>query len=164
MGIAEDKLAILELHGGYSFAADERLEASEYADVFTEDGAFHGRVGEPDEVRIEGRDALLRFAAGLPSARSPAVSGDAAGRQSRHHQSSPVFLEIGPEHAVTRTYLMATGVAGGGAPAIALTSIYEDHLVKTPDGWRIKLRRAIPDVKGNLFGARRDVDANERND
>jgi uncharacterized protein (TIGR02246 family) len=137
---ADDRLAILELHGRYSFAADTR-DPEAYAAVFTDDGAFVGRVGQPDETRIEGREKLLAFA------RRSAAQPD---RHGRHHQSSPVFVELEADRAVTRTYLMWTGSADGEPPMIGLTSIYEDHLVKTAGGWRIAARLAIPDVKGVL--------------
>ena len=132
---------ILELHGRYSFAADEG-DPDDYAAVFTEDGAFVGRVGQPDEIRVAGRDALRKFATRARANREI--------RRTRHHQSSPVFIELDETTALTRTYLMVTVVEGGQPPALGLTSIYEDRLVKTEEGWRIKERRALPDVKGRL--------------
>lgn len=141
VGDAADRLEILDLLARYSFGADG-ADPADYAAVFTEDGAFHGRGGQPDEVRYEGRAALAKFAT-----RAIAGRGD---RQGRHHQSSTTFVEIGPDRAVTRSYLMTTAVRGESAPALGLTSIYEDHLVRTDDGWRIALRRALPDVTGTL--------------
>ena len=141
MGSADDKVEILDLLGRYSFAADEGTP-EDYADVFTPDGAFVGRVGQPDEVRIEGRDALIRFATGAAKRKA---SGVAAG--TRHHHASPTILELTATTAHVRSYLLVT-VAG----ANGLTSIYDDRLVKTADGWRIAERRALPDVKGVLRG------------
>jgi hypothetical protein len=60
MGIADDKLDILDLIGRYSHGADGH-EPNAYADVFTEDGIFQGRSGQPDESTIRGRNAILAF-------------------------------------------------------------------------------------------------------
>jgi hypothetical protein len=141
VGSADDAVEILDLLGRYSFAADEGTP-EDYADVFTDDGAFVGRVGQPDEIRVAGRDALIRFATGAAKRKA---SG--AGLGTRHHHASPTILELTDTTAHVRSYLMVT-VAG----ANGLTSIYDDRLVKTPDGWRIAERRALPDVKGRLRG------------
>ena len=45
---------------------------------------------------------------------------------------------------------MATGVTEGRKPQVGLTTIYEDEIVRTPKGWKIKYRKLIPDVKGVL--------------
>jgi hypothetical protein len=142
VGSADDAVEILDLLGRYSFAADEGTP-EDYAGVFTDDGAFVGRVGQPDEIRIEGREALLRFAG---AAAKRKASGAAAG--TRHHHASPTIVELTATTAHVRSYLLVT-LAGTD---VGLTSIYDDRLVKTPDGWRIAERRALPDVKGRLRG------------
>ena len=136
-----DMLAVLEVIARYSHAADGD-DPDAYAAVFTVDGAFVGRVGQPDEIRVEGREKLARFAG-----RAIANRG---GRRNRHHQASTTIVSLGDDTAETRSYLMVTTVAGGHAPVPVLTSIYEDHLVRTADGWRIRERRALPDVTGTL--------------
>jgi hypothetical protein len=138
---ADDMVAITDLLGRYSFGADG-VEPSAYAEVFTEDGAFVGRVGQPDEVRIVGREALERFSA--------RAIGSRGGRLGRHHQSSTTFVSLTEDTAITRSYLLVTAVIGAAAPRAILTSTYEDHLVRTPAGWRIHERRALPDVTGVL--------------
>lgn len=137
----DDWLAILDLLGRYSHAADGD-DPDAYAAVFTEDGAFVGRVGQPDEIRVEGRERLTRFAQRAIASRG--------GRRNRHHQASTTVVSLDDDTAVTRTYLMVTTVAAGREPQAVLTSIYEDHLVRTGDGWRIRERRAVPDVTGTL--------------
>ena len=141
MGSAEDKLDILEIIGRYSFGADE-FGPEAYAGVFTVEGVFQGRSGQPDEITIRGRNQLLAFARG--------VFERMGKRQNRHHQSSTYFLELVSDRAKTRTYLLTTTVSEGGNPQVGLTSIYEDHFVRTAEGWRIQSRKVFPDVKGTL--------------
>ncbi|MDP2918962.1 MAG: nuclear transport factor 2 family protein [Dehalococcoidia bacterium] len=141
MGVVEDKLEILELIGKYSFGADtDGPEA--YANVFTEDGIFHGRAGQPDEIIVRGHNQLLAFAARAYQGRGT--------RQGRHHQSTTMFTELTRDLARTLTYLITTNVSEGSLPLVGLTSVYEDEIVRTPEGWRIKYRKIHPDVKGIL--------------
>lgn len=141
MSWIEDRLEILNLIASYSHAADG-LEAEAYADCFTDDGVFHGRVGMPDESKIEGREALLRFHRGAVARR-----GDV---QNRHIQTNTMVVEQSAAAALVRTYLLVMVARGDKPPEPGLTSIYEDELVKTAKGWRIRVRRAIPDRKGVL--------------
>ena len=147
MGRVEDKLEILDLIGRYSHAADG-VNPEAYADVFTEDGVFHGRAGQPDELILRGRDKLLAF-------HRRAIEQRGA-RQTRHHQSTTIFLEASDNRAITRTYLLTTTTAQGVWPQVGLTSIYEDKMVKTPEGWRIRYRKIYPDVQGTLQEIRKD--------
>ena len=141
MSITEDKLEILETISRYSHGADG-IVAEDYAGVFTEDGIFKGRTGQPDEIILKGHRQIKAF-------HNAAVAGRGS-RRNRHHQSTTIFLELAGNRAVTRTYLLTTTVMEGRSPMAGLTSIYEDELVKTPDGWRIKYRQILPDVKGVL--------------
>jgi hypothetical protein len=147
MGRVADKLEILDLIGRYSHAADGSSPEA-YADVFTEDGVFHGRAGQPDELILRGRDKLLAFHRRAMQQRGT--------RQTRHHQSTTIFLEIGDDRAITRTYLLTTTAAQGVLPQMGLTSIYEDEMLKTAEGWRIKYRKIYPDVKGILQEIRKN--------
>ena len=141
MGTAEDKLEILDLIGRYSHGADGN-EPTAYADVFTDDGVFQGRSGQPDEIIYRGRDEILAFVSGVHAQRG--------NRQSRHHQSTTIFLEMTADRAKTRTYLLTTAATEGFPPQVGLTSIYEDDIVRTDHGWRMKYRKIYPDVKGVL--------------
>src|SRR5438045_6682203 len=104
MGMADDRLDILDLIGRYSFAADEG-SGSDYPDVYTDTGAFHGRLGQPDEIRIEGREAMEKWYDSLLRRRP-------VDRQGRHHQSSTTFLEQTDDTAHTVTYLLVSAVVG----------------------------------------------------
>lgn len=152
MGAAEDKLEIMELLSRYSHAADGAFGTAEsWADVFAEDGTFHARAGQADEVIIRGRERLVAFATRVFLTRG----GRAAPRQNRHHQCTTVFQELTADRAHTRTYLMTTNVAEGAPPLVGLTSVYEDEIVRTGQGWRIQYRKIWPDVRGVLSDIRR---------
>lgn len=141
MSWVEDRLEILNLIAGYSHAADG-ADPEAYADCFTDDGVFHGRVGMPDESRIVGREALLKFHRGAVARR-----GDV---QNRHIQTNTQVVTQTAETALVRTYLLVMVSRGDQPPTPGLTSVYEDELLKTAQGWRIRVRRAIPDRKGVL--------------
>jgi hypothetical protein len=141
MNIAEDKLEIIEMISRYSYGTDS-TQAEGNSGIFTEDGSLKGRVGQPDERVLRGRAQIKAF-------HNAAVARRGSERH-RHHQSTTIFLEIGENMAVTRTYLMVTEVREGKPPSIGLTSIYEDEFVRTPEGWLIKSRQILPDVKGEL--------------
>lgn len=156
MTATDDRLEILEVLARYSFGADGS-RAEDYAGTFSDDGQFVGRVGQPDEVVVAGREALTRFASGAIRRR------EQSGVQTRHQQSSTYFLQLDDDSALTRTYLMTTSAAADGRPRVGLTSIYEDHLRRTDEGWRIDKRKAIPDVKGVLDELRRRPPSPEEN-
>jgi uncharacterized protein (TIGR02246 family) len=142
MSRSEDKLEILDLIGRYSHAADGD-DPEKYADVFTPDGIFHGRAGQPDEIIVNGREAIKRFMVAALARRKNS--------QTRHHQSTTIFLEISETRALTRTYLMTTTCLKDQPEIqVGLTSIYEDEMVTTSAGWRIRYRKIYPDVKGIL--------------
>ncbi len=140
MSWVQDRLEILDLLARYSHAADG-LEPQAYADCFTDDGVFHGRVGMPDEMKVEGRENILKWVAAVMRNRL---------RQTRHIQTNTIFDEQGPERAVTRTYLLVMSTEGANAPEPGLTSVYRDEVVKTAQGWRIRIRQALPDRQGVL--------------
>ncbi len=151
MRIAEDCAALIERHGRYSFAADLTVDPADYADLFTDDGAFIGLVNRGgSEDGIRGREAILNF------------SRRVKGREGRnetwfvhHNQASNVILALDGDTALTRTYLLATSVTGAAAPTVGVASEYEDQMVRTPDGWQIFERRAglLPTLSPEVFGA-----------
>src|SRR5262249_26211877 len=134
-------LEILDLLARYSHAADG-LDPVAYADCFTEDGTFHGRVGMADERKISGRENLIAWV-GRSMQNRGAV-------QNRHIQTTTTFGQMSETHAVTRTLRLVMRSEGENPPVPGLTSVYRDELVQTPQGWRIKLRQALPDRKGIL--------------
>jgi hypothetical protein len=112
-------------------------------------GLKHGDMvrnpkGGPVKKMHSGRDraALVKF-----STRAIAGRGEV---QNRHIQTNTMIHDQTETTAGARSYLLVMQTVGGGAPAPGLTSVYEDDLVKTAAGWRIKERRAVPDRKGVL--------------
>jgi len=149
--IADDLAALIERHGRYSFAADVTADPADYADLFTDDGAFIGLVGRGgSEEGLRGREAILDF-----SRRAKGREGKNVTWFTHHNQASNVILALDGDEALTRTYLLATRTAGADAPALGVASEYEDRMARTPDGWRIFERRAgrLPTLSPEVFGA-----------
>lgn len=138
MSWAEDRLEILQLIATYSHRADSS-DSALFAECFTDDGEFHVRVGLPDESRFKGRAEIEQF-----HARAVASRG---GAQTRHLQNNTLFLEQSENEARARTYLLVTRMQGENPPENMHTSVYEDTIVKTPQGWKFKLRRTLSDRK-----------------
>jgi hypothetical protein len=148
---AEDLAALIESHGRYSFAADVTPDPADYADLFVDDGAFIGLVNRGgSEGGIRGREAILSF-----SRRAKGREGKNVAWFGHHNQASNVIFALDGDTALTRTYLLATLVAGANAPTLGVASEYEDRMVRTPDGWRIFERRAglLPTLSPDVFGA-----------
>ena len=138
MSWVEDRLEILQLIATYSHTADAD-DSARFADCFTDDGEFHVRVGLPDESRFNGREEIEQF-----HARAVANRG---GAQTRHLQNNTLFLEQSDRSAKARTYLLVTRMQGESPPENMHTSVYEDTIVKTSQGWKFKLRRTLSDRK-----------------
>ena len=137
---AEDRLAILDQIGRYSYAVDA-FDDAEFAARFTDDGVFERRaIGSdgPYEV-IEGHAALrswiLEILETLPE-----------GVITRHHQRATVFDELSGEAARTRTMLLLTSIGPGDRhPRTVGSGVYRDEWRRTDEGWRIVRRVADMD-------------------
>ncbi len=137
MSVADDKLDILDLISRFSHTFDGG-DSSAFADVFSDTGIFTERIGGQDLVRGRGQKELKAFAQGEVEKRGT--------NQPRHHVRNTIFTEMTADRAVTRTYFLATNVAGAGKLAtVTGTGIYEDESVRTQKGWRISKRVAIHD-------------------
>ena len=132
----EDRLAILEVIASYSYSYDGQ-DADAYAELFTDDAVFEVYAGrEKPLVHNEGREAIREWARGLHEEMPE-------GYQSRHHQTSTVFEELGPDSARSRTMLLGTRrYPGESGPQVSGTGVYHDEWRKTPEGWRFA-RRAV---------------------
>lgn len=137
MVTGEDRLEIIELIGRFSHAFDGG-DVEAFARVFSENGIFNERIGGKDFVRGRGQSELREY-----------VQKEMAERgvnQPRHHVRNTVFFQVADNRVVTRTYMLATNVAGEGRlAAVTATGIYEDEIVRTPEGWRILKRNALYD-------------------
>jgi SnoaL-like domain len=123
---ADDYIEIQQLYARYAHALD-RGEGECFASTFVLDGEFTGGrgPGRGGEVRnpIKGKDAL--FAMGS--------------RGGLRHFNANLVITPTPEGANGSVYLLLFNARNIPA-TIVETAIYEDTLVKTPQGWRFKKR------------------------
>jgi len=120
---ADDLAEIHTLYAHYNLVLDGG-DSEAWADTFTEDGRFGNS---------EGRAALIAFADNFHS-RNP---------NTRHWNTN---IEITPtaDGAAGTCYLMLWNV-GTRPQSIVLTGVYQDALVRTPEGWRFKSRVVTSD-------------------
>jgi hypothetical protein len=122
----QDYNEIQQLYGNYSQALDKG-QAERFAATFTPDGEFtSGRpAGRANETRmpLKGTAALMRMGS---------VGGG------RHFTANLVITQT-PEGANGSCYLLLFNVRNVPA-TITETAIYQDTLVKTPQGWRFNKR------------------------
>lgn len=129
---AQDYLDIRALAAQYSYGLDTGADNGWlYANVFTEDGEFHGPPavagGKPFDAK--GRAQLRTFA----------VPGN--GPNYVRHFTSNHAIEAAPEGARGTLYLLVLDIANGSKPtSVNMGGHYEDVYVRTADGWRIKSR------------------------
>jgi hypothetical protein len=122
----QDVIEIHTLYANYAHALDKG-EGDRFAATFTPDGEFTaGRgPGRATEVRTprKGTEELKKMGSG------------GGGR----HFISNIVLTPTPEGANGSAYLLLYNVRTI-PPTFVETAIYEDYLVKTPQGWRFKKR------------------------
>jgi hypothetical protein len=143
---AMDYAEIQQLYARYAFAYDTAEENGEvYARTFTSDGAFNFPNGDPrgrcEPVSSGSKAAECKgFAALAKLARG---TGETKGRLTLSHVTTNIVIEPSAEGAKGKAYLSlpALGPEGGG---MRVAGLYEDTLVKTPDGWKFKLRMYTP--------------------
>ena len=127
---AEDYVEIYRLYYRYNWAADAR-DGKTWSNLFTPDGVFEVvSSGKKDE----GREALMQ---------APQKGLGTATATTALHFVTNVWVEPSPGGARGGAYLLNVAPGEPGKPStITSVAFYEDTLVKTPDGWRLKLRRA----------------------
>ena len=138
----DDRLAILEQIGRYSYAWDGR-DTDAYAALFTADGVFEVFAGgEQPVIHNAGRDAIHAWARAIHTGEDPGRRPRQPGEQSRHNQSSTVFAELGPDSRPDPhdAALDGAGSRRPGAPAPSTTGVYNDDWRRTPEGWRLARR------------------------
>jgi hypothetical protein len=123
---ADDYAEIQQLYARYAHALDKG-EGERFASTFVIDGEFTGGrgPGRGSEVRnpTKGEDALLRMGS----------------RGGLRHFNANLLITPTPEGASGSVYLLLFNARSIPA-TIVETAIYEDTLVKTPQGWRFKKR------------------------
>jgi len=140
VGAAEDKLAIAEQLAQYSYRWDSK-DADGFADLFTEAGImerWHSGALVPGS-RVEGRQAILEYA-------SESHQGRLADRQTRHHMSALVFVELSANAAITENMALITHqTAADRAPFISESGIYRNTWKKNSRGWKLAKRVLFAD-------------------
>ena len=66
----------------------------------------------------------------------------------RHLTANAVVRLAGDEARVKSNFLMVRESEAG--PLLAIAGTYEDHVVRTPDGWRFQAREIRNDIAGDL--------------
>ena len=115
---AQDMAEIQNLYARYNLMLDSG-DAEGWADTFVEDGRFGNS---------QGRAALIEFAENFHESNP----------QSRHWNTN-LHVTATSEGAEGTTYLMLYN-AGVRPPSVIASGIYEDVLVRTPQGWRFQSR------------------------
>lgn len=116
---AEDRDEITQLLYRYNHTIDSG-DVEAWADTFTPDGVF-----DQNGPMLAGREALRDFAL--------TVHGF------RHALVNPL-IDVAGDEATARSYLYAFR-----GTTVVVTAIYEDLIVRTPDGWRFAKRTCIVD-------------------
>ena len=122
----QDYAEIRELYSRFAWGIDTGADnGMAYARTFTPDGEF--RYGNNTFVGREKLAELIRSS----------TWGDGA----PHHFTTNILIEPSPEGARGRAYVLMIGSSEEpNQPPTIGTGTYEDILVKTSEGWRIKQR------------------------
>jgi SnoaL-like protein len=123
---ADDYIAIQQLYANYSHALDKG-EAERFAATFVDDGEFTGGrpAGRANETRtpLKGREGLANMGS----------------RGGGRHFTANLVITPTPGGAKGSCYLLLFNARNVPA-TITETAIYDDTLVKTPQGWKFKKR------------------------
>jgi 3-phenylpropionate/cinnamic acid dioxygenase small subunit len=132
----EDREEIRELLAEYCFRLDEcRFE--EFGALFSEDAEW----GPKRLPRARGPTAIAELVRSIVP-----VPGE--GPRRRHLTTNIVIHLDGDEARVRSNFVMVR--EGEAGPLLAIAGTYEDHVVRTPAGWRFRSREIHNDVAGDL--------------
>jgi hypothetical protein len=124
----QDYLDIQQLVSNYPYGLDGNTDnGASYANLFASGGVF----GRP---RTEGRDNLAALANREPH----------GANYVRHFITNHV-IEPSPGGAIGKEYAVIIDIGENGNPGrIFLGGRYDDEYVKTPQGWKFKMRTFTP--------------------
>lgn len=125
----EDQLAIQRVITDYSANLDAR-DYDGYVGLFTEDGVWQNG----DTLR-EGRAEIRQMLTGLFGEPDPTFVN-----LSSFHQIGNFEIDVQGDTAHAKSRFVFVMRGEGGAPTPSLSGQYEDDLVRTPQGWKIKHR------------------------
>jgi hypothetical protein len=134
-----DRTLIGEMLAQYSYRWDGKDSAG-FAALFTEDGVMERWVSgaRVDGSVVSGRTGIFEYA-------RTSHQGRLADRQTRHHFSALVFLELSEDQALTENMALITHQTAGNPPVIASSGIYRVSWRKTDQGWRMVKRILFTD-------------------
>lgn len=139
---ALDYQEITQLVNRYPYGIDTCAnDGYDYANLFTEDGAFIDRFTDAGfaaggRVLAQGRDALATLIGGGERGCREKLLWTDWSHLMLNHEITP-----SPEGARGRVYLVQLGMNGPGS--VARHGGYEDVYVRTSEGWRIKSRTHV---------------------
>ena len=136
--ILADRLAIEDAIAQYAHRWDGK-DADGFASLFTEDAIIERWLLGKMRSRLEGRDALRAYA-------KESHEGRLADRQTRHHMSGIVFIEMSADSALTENVVLITHqTASDPSPRIVSSGIYRNTWRRTDSGWKIARRVLVVD-------------------
>ncbi len=131
----EDRYEVGQVIIQYATSVDQR-DMDRYGSCFTDDVVVNGF----SSGSIEGRDAWVGF-----------VEKALTNYRGTHHQITNQEITVYGDAAHMRSYVQATHeLVDDDEHLLILYAIYDDRLVRTPDGWRIarhELERLIDSKK-----------------
>jgi len=133
--LLSSRIAIAEALTQYPYRWDSKSSPS-FAELFTEDAVMERwRNGALIEgSRVQGKAAILEYA-------ENAHTGRLADRQTRHHFSNLVFLELIDRNAVTENMALITHQTAEDAVArVSSSGIYRISWEKSAGEWKITKR------------------------
>ena len=137
---SRDRIEIAEQLAQYSYRWDSK-NAEGFSELFTDEAVIE-RWYDGILVlgsRIVGRRSIFEYA-------KRSHEGRLADRQTRHHMSSLIFLELSEKRALTENMALITHqTAESGTPFISASGIYRNTWRKTGHGWRIVKRILLSD-------------------
>jgi hypothetical protein len=126
----EDHNAVLQTFSLYSHSRDYH-RPDDYARAFADDGAFELRDQQGVvRHREDGTDELLAYLETCPH--PPEV-------YDKHLLTQPLITSMSDTEAKVESFWIFVTDRGAG-PKIVAYGIYDDHLVKDGDSWRLKER------------------------
>ena len=137
---SRDRIEIAEQLAQYSYRWDSK-DAEGFSELFTDEAVierWYDGILVPGS-RIVGRRSIFEYA-------KRSHEGRLADRQTRHHMSSLIFLELSEKRALTENMALITHqTAESGTPFISASGIYRNTWRKTGHGWRIVKRILLSD-------------------
>ena len=148
-----DYVEIRNLYSKYNHYVDTgKDDGWAYANLWTEDGTFHINLA-PSRI-IQGAEELAVLADGAGTGHDFPGHGPTSDTRPHPivkaaHHAVNIMIEPSPEGARGSASLLMINSPGTSQSDHGLSAIYTDRLVKTPDGWKYKMRTLDLATPGN---------------